>query len=157
MCDPITMAVVTIGTAVAGAYGQIQAGKAQNELYKYEAKQNEADARAEGKAAQVEAERIRKLGKQAVAEANVAQAGNGNDLASAGALNINRDITQRVEEDAYFTLVGGKDRSQRMLAQAQLNRMKGASAQQAGMFGAIGTLGSGITQAYGGWKKGTAG
>ena len=151
MCDPLTLIVA--GTALVGAYGQYQTGKAQESMYKYEAAQGEADARAEKGAAVVESERIRKMGKRAAAEASVALAANGGDLASAGSLAINRDIYRSSEEDAYFALFGGEDRSKRMLASAQLDRMRGSAAKQAGVYSAINTLGQGAVQAYGGWKQ----
>ena len=147
------MAVVAIGTAAVGAYGQYQQGKTQEAMYKYEAAQGEADARAEKKAAIVEAEMIRKRGAQAAAEAGAEVAASGNQLASAGALAINREIYRGAEEDAYFALIGGEDRSKRMLAGAQLDRMRGASAKNAGIFGAITTLGAGTVNAYSGWKQ----
>ena len=155
MCDPITLTVVALTTAAIGAYGQIQTGKAQNEMYKYEAAQGEADARAEQKSAVVESERIRKMGQRAAAEANVQLAANGGDLASAGSLAINREVYRSSEEDAYFALVGGDDRSKRMMASAQLDKMRGSAAKTAGMFGAVQTLGSGAMSAMGNWKTTT--
>ena len=152
MCDPLTLTVVAVTTAAVGAYGQYQTGKAQNTMYKYEAAQGEADARAEQKSAVVESERIRKMGQRAAAEANVQLAANGGDLASAGSLAINREIYRSSEEDAYFALVGGEDRSKRMLAGAQLDKMRGSAAKTAGMFGAVQTLGSGAMSAMGNWK-----
>jgi hypothetical protein len=147
------MAVITIGTAAVGAYGQYQQGKTQETMYKYEAAQGEADARAEQKAAIVEADMIRKRGAQAAAEANAEVAASGNQLASAGSLAINREIYRGAEEDAYFALIGGKDRSQRLMASAQLDKMRGTSAKQAGIFGAATTLGQGAVDAYSGWKQ----
>lgn len=151
MCDPVSIIVAT--TAVVGAYGQYQQGKTQEAMYKYEAAQGEADARAEQKAAIVEAEMIRKRGAQAAAEAGAEVAANGNQLASAGALAINREIYRGAEEDAYFALIGGEDRSKRMLAGAKLDRMRGASAKQAGIFGAVTTLGQGAVNVMSGWKQ----
>jgi hypothetical protein len=151
VCDPISLIVA--GAAVVGAYGQYQTGKAQESMYKYEAAQGEADARAEKGAAVVESERIRKMGKRAAAEASVGLAANGGDLASAGSLAINRDIYRSSEEDAYFALIGGEDRSKRMMASAQLDKMRGSSAKQAGIYGALETLGSGAAKSYGSWKQ----
>jgi hypothetical protein len=147
LCDPLSITLAA--TAVMGAYGQYSAGKTQQAMYDYEAKQGQADARAEAKMAVVESERIRKQGKMAAAEASVGMAANGGDLASAGSLAINREIYRGAEEDAYFALIGGEDRSKRMLAQADLNKMKGKSAYQSGVFGALTTLGG----AAAGWKQ----
>lgn len=153
MCDPVTMTVIAIGSAAVGAYGQYQQGKTQQAMYNYEAKQGEADARAEAKAAIVEADMIRKRGAQAAAEANAEVAASGNQLASAGSLAINREIYRGAEEDAYFALIGGQDRSKRLMASAQLDKLRGASAKQAGIFGAVTTLGQGAVSAYSGWKQ----
>ena len=151
MCEPTL--IITAVTAAVGAYGQYQQGKTQETMYKYEAAQGEADARAEQKAAIVESEMIRKRGAQAAAEANAEVAASGNQLASAGSLAINREIYRGAEEDAYFALIGGQDRSKRLMAGAQLDRLRGASAKQEGVFGAIGTLGKGAVDSYSGWKQ----
>lgn len=153
MCDPVTIGVTLLASSAVSAYGQYQQGKTQEAMYKYEAAQGEADARAEQKAAIVEAEMIRKRGAQAAAEAGAEVAASGNQLASAGALAINREIYRGAEEDAYFALIGGEDRSKRLMAGAQLDRMRGASAKQAGIFGAIGTLGQAGVNVYSGWKQ----
>ncbi|MFT3806107.1 hypothetical protein [Arenimonas sp.] len=159
MCEPTT--IVMVGMAVVGAltaYGQVQQGKAEAKYAEYEAKQGEADARAEAGYAKVEAERIRKMGKAAVAEATAATAHSGLDVSSAGALAINRDITRAANEDAYFALIGGKDRAARMAAQAALTRDKGKVAKSASYLNAGITLGKTALSMYGngggsGWKS----
>lgn len=158
MCEPTTIVMVT--AAVVGAYAAYDAGQTQKEFAEYEGKQQAADAKAEAGAAQVEADRIRKMGKIAAAEANVAIAGSGQTLGSAGALAINKDIYRGSEEDAYFALVGGKDRSARMSAQSMLTNSRGKAAGRAGTVGAFSTLLGGSAaagQQYSGWKKAQGG
>lgn len=143
-------------SAVVGAYAAYDAGQTNKEFAEYEGKQISADAKAEAGAAQVEADRIREMGKRAAAEANVAIAGSGQTLGSAGALAINKEIYRGSEEDAYFALVGGKDRSARMNAQSQLTDSRGQAAGKAGTIGAFSTLLGGASaagQQYNGWKK----
>jgi hypothetical protein len=150
MCEPTTILLAT--TAIVGAYAAYSSGQSQEEFANYEAKQAEADARAEQGAAQVEAERIRKAGKQAAGEARAALAGSGQDVTSAGALAINREIYRGAEEDAYFALLGGRDRATRLNTDAQLSRSRGREAGRAGTLGAYSSLLQGGTQAYGVWR-----
>lgn len=154
MCEPTTI-VMVVGLAIGAvtAYGQIQQGKAEEKYAQYEAAQAEADARAETGFAKIEAERIRKAGKKAVAEATAATAASGLDVSSAGAMAINREIYRGAEEDAYFALIGGKDRSQRMMAQASLTRSKGKTAREAANINAFATVGKSAMSAYSGWKS----
>ena len=153
MCGPAAVAIATVASTLVGAYATYQQGEVQQDFAQYEARQAEADAKAEQGAAQVEADRIRKRGKAAVEEANAAIAGSGQSLASAGSLAINRDITRDVEEDAYFALLGGRDRAAQLNSQAGLSRMRGKAAKQAGTMGAFATALQGGTNAYTGWRQ----
>jgi hypothetical protein len=68
------------------------------------------------------------------------------------ALNINKDIYGRAEEDAVTAIFGGKYRAARGYADASMSRMRGDSAQTAGYLNAT----SSVLSAYGtvakGWK-----
>jgi gamma-glutamyl:cysteine ligase YbdK (ATP-grasp superfamily) len=150
MCEPTT--IIMVAAAVVGAYAAYDAGQTQKEYAKYEAKQAEADAVAEKGDAQVEADRIRKMGKAAVAEANAGIAASGQTLGSAGALAINKEIYRSNEEDAVFALLGGRDRSARLNADAGLARMRGKAASNAGKLGAYSQLAQGGGAAYSGWR-----
>ncbi len=152
MCDPVTLTVLTVGTTLLGAYSQVQAGKQDQAWANYQAAQGEADARAERSGAQVEAERIRKLGKKQVAEAEATFAGSGVDINSGTSLDINRDITAGAEEDASLAILGGNDRAARMDQQAAADRMGGASARRAGNINAATTLLQGAASVSKGWK-----
>lgn len=152
MCDPVSLTVLTVGSTLVGAFGQMQAGKQEQQWANYQAAQAEADAKAEKGAATVEAERIRKAGKRAMAEADAALAGSGVALGEGTAVNINRDIAQGVEEDALLTIAGGQDRSLRLNAQATADRIRGSQAASAGKIGALSTLIGGTNRAASGWK-----
>jgi hypothetical protein len=146
-----------LASAAIGAYATYESGQTQQDFANYEAAQGEADAKAEKADAQVEADRIRKAGKVAAEEAGAAVAASGQDLASAGALAINREVYRGNEEDAYFALLGGKDRAAKLNAQAGLTRAQGKASAQAGTLGAFSQALSGATSAYTGWKTSTQG
>lgn len=150
VCEPTT--ILLVSAAAVGAYATYQSGQVQKDFAEYEAAQGEADAKAQAGAAQVEAERIRKMGRMAAEEANAAVAASGQDLASAGALAINREIYRGAEEDAYFALLGGKDRAARLNAQAGLTRARGGAAAQAGTMNAFSTALSGAASAASAWR-----
>lgn len=154
MCEPATIAAVAmvVGAGVS-AYSTYQTGKTQETFANFEAAQGEADARAEQGDAQVEAERLRKIGKMNAAEANASMAASGANLGSAGALQINRQITENAEHDAYITEVGGDQRAMRLNTQAGLTRAQGKAARQGATLSAFATAVSGAGAAYGGWKK----
>jgi len=151
MCEPTT--IIMVGAAVIGAYAAYQSGETQKDFAEYEAKQAKADAVAESGAAQVEADRIRKMGKRAVAEANASIAASGQSLGSVGALAINKEIYRSNEEDAVFALLGGKDRSARLNADAGLSRMRGKAASNAGKLNAFSTALGGASQASSAWRS----
>lgn len=154
MCDPVTVLVAaTVGSTLLGAYSQVQAGKQEEAWGNYQAAQAEADANAERGAGQVEAERIRKLGKRQRAEADAAFAGSGIAINEGSALDINRDITQGAEEDAYMAIVAGNDRGARLDADATGARIGAKNAKRAGYLGATATVLGGAAQVASGWKS----
>jgi len=134
------------------AVSTIQNGNAQNDIAQYQANQTEADARAEVGMAQVDAARIRKAGQRQAAEANAQLAGSGVDTGEGSALNINREITQGAEEDAYLTIVGAHDRSSRMGADAAALRISGDQARRAAVIKGAGSLISLGNDMSKGWK-----
>lgn len=153
MCDPVTVLVAaTVGSTLLGAYSQVQAGKQDEAWGNYQAAQATADANAERGAGQVEAERIRKLGKRQKAEADAGFAGAGIGINEGSAVDINRDITQGAEQDAYMAIVAGNDRGARLDADAKGARIGAKNAKRAGYLGAAGTLLAGASQIAGGWK-----
>jgi hypothetical protein len=153
MCDPVTLTVMAVGATLVGAYGQYQAGKQEEQWANYQAKQMDADANAEKGAARVEAERIRKAGQRAQAEATAGMAGAGVDVGGEGtAVKINEEIGAGAEEDALLTIAGGADRAKRLEAEAVATRIKGKQAAWAGKINATGTLLQGGYNAASGWR-----
>lgn len=153
MCSPPLLIAATLISGGVSAYSQYQQGRTQQDFANYEARQAEADARASQGEAKVEAERLRKAGKRAAAEASVALAGSGQDLSSAGAIGINREINRGAEEDAYFALLGGQGRSARLNAGAAMSRARGRAAAQAGRLGAFAEVLSTGYSAGKGWRQ----
>ena len=164
-----TAAVAMVASAVVGAYSAYESGQqqkalgeSQNEWNQYQANQAIADANAEKSAAEVHAEKIRKLARIQASEANASLAGSGVEVGEGTAMNINEDIYANAEEDAVMTIFGGVDRSKRGINQAAGYRATGEQAQISGNAAArAGTLNAAssiLGGAYGvakGWKTGT--
>lgn len=150
MCTGYEIAMVAM--AAVGAGTAIYSANQQSEMADYQAAQAQADANADKSAAEVQAEKIRKLARIQAGEATASLAGSGVDVGEGTALNINKDIYGRAEEDAVMTVFGGTDRAARGYADASMSRMKGDTAQTAGYLNAT----SSVLSAYGtvakGWK-----
>lgn len=152
-----TAAVALVAAAGISAYSAIQQGEQQKEWGDYQAAQAQADANAEKSAAEVHAEKIRKLARIQAGEASASLAGSGVDVGEGTALNINKDIYGRAEEDAVMTIFGGVDRAARGNAEAAGYKLKGEQAQQSGYLNATSSLLSAAGN-YGrasGWKTST--
>lgn len=150
MCEPTTI-VMAVG-AVVGAYSKIQQGKGEKQFADYQAKQEDADAKAEMGAAQVEAQRIRDQGKRARSAARAGLAASGVDVDSGSAIKIDQQVANDAEYDAQLTLLGGADRQARGNASAINTRNKGSEARTAGYVGAFTDLASAGSSMAGGWK-----
>ncbi|HDS1149917.1 TPA: hypothetical protein QDZ66_000632 [Pluralibacter gergoviae] len=150
MCTGIEVALVASSVLAAG--GAVAAGQQQKKMANYQANQAEADAEASRAAARVEAERIRKAGREQAAQANAALAGSGVETGAGTALRITSDITGDAEQDAYLTTVNGINTANRYQAQAQADRIGGRNAANAGYISAGSSLLSAGGKAYSGWK-----
>ncbi len=76
----------------------------------YQAAQAEADAEASKAAAKVEADRIRKAGREQAAAANASLAASGVETGEGTALRITSGITEDAEQDAFQTILTGNTR-----------------------------------------------
>lgn len=142
------------GATLLSAGGAIYSGQQQRKMANYQAAQAEADAAAAKAAAKVEAERIRKAGRQQAAQANAALAGAGVETGEGSALRITSDIAGDAEQDAYQTILNGVSSAARYNAQAQADRIGGRNAATAGYINAGGSLLAGGSKIYNGWKGG---
>lgn len=151
MCEPVT--IMMIASTALTAYGQMEQGKQQKEWADYQAAQSEADARAEKSAAEVEANKIRKMGQITASEATASLAGSGVKIDEGSSVDIRKNIVGNAEQDAVMTVFGGADRSARLNSQAQADRIRGNQAETAGAINAGSTvLGAAGSYARGGWK-----
>jgi hypothetical protein len=134
----MVMATMAVATAVT-AYGQYQAGKAQEAAYEYNAKVQEQNAKvAQDKAAyeaDKQAQRVRRLN----ATQRAAYAASGINL-SGSALDLMEDSTTQGEMDRLAILYGGNVEAANARNEATLARFQGKSAAAAGQSAAFGTL-----------------
>ncbi|EMJ9258506.1 hypothetical protein RRQ98_001451 [Klebsiella pneumoniae] len=151
MCTGVEIALVASSVLAAG--GAVASGQQQKKMANYQAAQAEADAEASKAAAKVEAERIRKAGRQQVSAANAALAASGVETGEGTALRVTSGITGDAEQDAYQTILNGVNSSNRLQAQAQADRISGSNAATAGNISAGSSLLSAGGTAYSGWKK----
>lgn len=153
MCNP--MAIVMVASMAVSAYATYDSGQTQKQFANQEAKQASADAQAEKGDAQVEANRIMRMKQAALADANVALAGSGQDLSSAGAMGINREVARGANEDAYFALIGGRDRAARVNLQGKYTKARGQEQARGATFSAFGQMAQAASTGWTTYKKGT--
>ncbi|HHP1668439.1 TPA: hypothetical protein ACR6OL_002748 [Klebsiella pneumoniae] len=155
MCTGVEIALVASSVLAAG--GAVASGQQQKKMANYQAAQAEVDAEASKAAAKVEAERIRKAGRQQASSANAALAASGVETGEGTALRVTSGITGDAEQDAYQTILNGVNSSNRLQAQAQADRISGSNAATAGNISAGSSLLSAGGTAYSGWKKAKTG
>lgn len=149
MCTGVEIALVASSVLAAG--GAVAIGQQQKKMANYQAAQAEADAEASKAAAKVEAERIRKAGRQQASAANAALAASGVDTGEGTALRVTSGITGDAEQDAFQTILSGNNQGARLNAQAQADRISGRNAATSGYISAGSSLLSAGSKAYSGW------
>jgi hypothetical protein len=150
--ETILMVAATAVSTI-GALKQGQQQKVQQKAYaNYQAAQANADAKAERDAAEVHADKIRKAARLQASEARAALAGSGVDVGAGTPVDINSNIYKNAEEDAWTTILGGKNKGASMDAQAQGLRISGKNAETASYFKAAGSALSGAVKIGKGWK-----
>nr|DAE37947.1 MAG TPA: hypothetical protein [Caudoviricetes sp.] len=149
MCTGVEIALVASSVLAAG--GAVASGQQQKKMANYQAAQAEVDAEASKAAAKVEAERIRKAGRQQASAANAALAASGVETGEGTALRVTSGIAGDAEQDAFQTILNGNNQSARLNAQAQADRISGRNAATAGYINAGSSLLSAGSKAYSGW------
>lgn len=147
MCDPATLALIATGLSTGTA---IMQGEQQKDWADYQSDQAQADATAERQASILQAEKIRKFAKKQQSEANAALAGSGVNVGEGTAVEINKDIIERGEEDALMSIFG--DRSSQYLQESEGYKIKGQAAQNAGYLNASSSVLAGGYETSK-WKK----
>ncbi len=138
----ISAAAAVVGAGTAIISGQQQAAAAEAQAI---SAQNQADAEAD--AHRAHAEQIRKAGRAQKGVANAALAKSGVKLGEGTALEVQKEITQNVEQDAFAELLSGSRIKRTGEDQASIIRAGGDAAETAGYATALSTAG----KAYGNW------
>lgn len=133
----IAQGVLQVGGSV------MQGGQTRNEATQ-EGYQVNADAR-------LQARNIRRLANEVRGQAAASYAASGVDVGEGSPLEAQRTITQQSEEDALFTLLGAKQRSQ------ELNREGQAAWNASWLGGGASALRAGSSYGSGGWQKAPGG
>lgn len=132
--------VILLGAAALGAAGSTMRGNAGRAAADSEAQSVNAEAR-------LQARQIRRLAKEYRGAATAGYASSGIDVSEGTPLIAEREITQRSEEDALFTILGANKRAGAL-------RRQGKAQQTAGNLEAGGSiLGAAGSYAGGGWQK----
>jgi hypothetical protein len=150
MCTGVEIALVASSVLAAG--GAVASGQ-QQKKWRTIRPRRRSRRRSIKAAAKVEAERIRKAGRQQASAANAALAASGVETGRGTALRVTSGITGDAEQDAYQTILNGVNSSNRLQAQAQADRISGSNAATAGNISAGSSLLSAGGTAYSGWKK----
>lgn len=141
-------AMTTLGTlgTVLSAAGAIKSGMDQQEGYNAQAQQTLNQAAYSADAAKAQAEKIRRAGRAQVGEAKASLAASGVKLGEGTALEIDKQITQNAEEDAFSALLSGNRTTAAAQEEAKLLGKAGSNAATNSVLGAAGTV------AQAGWK-----
>lgn len=151
------MSWVMVAVGGMNALNQVNAGKYARGQADLQASQAEYQATVEQKAALDTAAIIRRAGRRQIGQATAAYAGAGVQVGEGSAGEVERQITQDVEHDAFQTILQGDRRARGLQTDATLMRIDGKSKETAGYVNAVGTLLSSGAQAYAGWKTSASG
>lgn len=151
MCEPTTIAVLTIAAATASAYSQYQQGEYQKEVADQNARiaEDEASLALQRGAIAKGVERMK--GAQEIGAARAAQGTSGVELTSGSALDVISDAAMLNELDAQTIGNNAAREAWGYRVQATNDRAQGRLAQAAGRYGAAATLIGGAAQAGSGY------
>jgi hypothetical protein len=130
------------------ALGSIAKGNADRQANDAQALEYDIQAAQSKQSAMDEAKRIRAAGEKTAGAARAALAGAGVVADQGSAVNINEDIYQKSESDAFNVLLTGDNRANSYGRSASMERAAGRDKQSASLLGAATTAGD----AYAGWK-----
>jgi hypothetical protein len=169
MCDPSI--ILTVGSTLLGAAGQIQQAQATSAANKYNAQVADMNATLADRKAKDAIERgataeqqKRQQTAQLQGRQRAAMAANGVDLTFGSPLDTLVDTAQMGELDAlnirsnaYREAYDDKVQGVNQRADATLDRMRASSAETGGFLSAAGTVLTGAGKAYGQYKQPTIG
>lgn len=151
MCTGVEIAM--LASAAVGTVGTIYSGMQQAEAADNQAQIAENNAAYEADANKQQAEKIRRMAKAQRGEANAALAASGVKLGEGTALEVQKDITKRSEEDALSALLSGSRAIKSGNDQADMLRASGSSALTGSLISAgTSVLSAGANYSSGKWK-----
>lgn len=150
-----------VRVAVTGmtAFNNVQQGRYAKAQAGLQAAMSDYQAQVEQDNALKMAEIIRRAGRKQVGQANAAFAGAGVKVGEGSAAEVERDITQGYEQDAFQAILEGNRRARGLQTDAAMERAQGRMAQAAGYVNAVGTVLGGAYQGMksNGWRTGGPG
>lgn len=154
----MTMAYIAVAVSVIGAgvsaYGQYEQGQSAKKAANYNA---EMDKRAADDALQrgsIEAAKVKENTRKLISTQIANSGASGFDSSTGTALDLSVEAKGYGELDALTTINNAQRQASGLEAQADLDRYQGRASARAGTIGAAGTLISGASSSYYGFKKG---
>jgi hypothetical protein len=151
------MSFVTVAITGFNAFQQVQAGNYAKGQAGLQADQMDYQAKQEQQNALETARIIRRAGHRAVGQATASYAGSGVVVGEGSAGDVEREMTQDVEHDAYQSILEGDRRALGLRTQGEMSRIDGSMKRTAGYMNAFGTVLGGSYQAMknNGWRTGS--
>jgi len=128
MCTGAEIALIAVA-----AGGTAITVKNQKDLADFQADQAKANAETEKQAGQIRAEQTRERASRIAASARASLAASGVNIDSVTGNLINKDITMRGEEDAFFQEMNAEDRATALRQQADVFNLRGKQAVTEGV------------------------
>lgn len=153
------MSWVMVAVTGMTAFNNVQQGRYAKAQSGLQAVMSDYQAQVEQDNALKTAEMIRRAGRRQVGQANAAFAGAGVKVGEGSAAEVERDITQGYEHDAFQALLEGGRRAAGLRLDGQLTRINGDMQETAGYVNAVGTVLGGMYQGMksNGWRTGGPG
>jgi hypothetical protein len=147
--------VATAVTTGFNAFTQIQAGKFAQGQANLQASQEDYQATVERENALATARIIRRAGERQAGQANAGYAASGVVVGQGSAGDVERQITEGYEHDAYQAILEGNRRARGLETDAELTRIQGRMQRTAGYVNAVGTVLGGAYQGLraAGWRS----
>lgn len=135
---------VAAGSAILGAAGSIQSGRAQAAALNYNAATQEANAFAAERDSNAEAARLRDQNRRRLATAANAQGATGADMASGSPLDVFADLAGEARLDEEIIRWRGRSAGSSLRQDAALTRVQASQAKSAGYMRAATSLLGGL-------------
>jgi len=146
------MSALSIFSTAVSVFSSLSQASQKQDYYDYQADQARADAQAEREAADVRADKIRKMGTKQQSEAKAALAGAGVEVGAGTPVRIAQQIQKNAEEDAQNESLYGQRKGQIKESEAQSYQIAGENAMNEGYMRAGGSLLAGW-QEHDNWRK----